>query len=90
MNMITPAYARPIGLKPARVTPPQIVRTWNASLVDVQEENKVLTLDNAVHASQKSSLNRAKAELLDNYLSLHNELWEIEICETADGFRNLG
>jgi hypothetical protein len=36
MNMITPAYARPIGLKPAMVTPAQIVTT-TSDLVEIRK-----------------------------------------------------
>jgi len=42
----------------------------------------VLTLYNAIDASEESGLNRAEAELLDDDLSLHDELGKT--YETSD------
>jgi hypothetical protein len=36
---------------------------------------RMLTLNYAIHTTKESGLDRAEAELLDDDLSLHNELW---------------
>lgn len=75
------------------VTPPQIVTT-NSNLVDVGEDHMKLTLYNSINAAEEGSLDWIETELLDNDLSLHNQLCDsgisiLSYTRTAEFVPNL-